>query len=152
MKRLSISVKAIVVATMACAAGLATAAGSTNLAVSATVNGVCKFSATSQPLAFGAIDPSLTSNVTTTAAVKYKCTNKTSSGGITGIAGPHNMTTTASDLLAYTLTIAGDTGAGTGFGTNGDLTATVTGTITALQYQGAVAGSYTDTVVLNITP
>lgn len=151
MKHLSSFLKAIVVASLACAAGFAAAADSTTLAVSATVSGVCKFSATSQPLAFGTIDPSLTTDKTMTADVKYKCTNKTNSLGIAGITGAHSMSSGA-DSLAYTLAIVGDKGAGVGFGTGKDLTATVTGTITAAQYQNAAAGSYTENVALTITP
>ena len=151
MKHLSTSLKAIVVASLACAAGIAAASDSTTLAVSATVSAKCKFSAASTPLAFGTIDPSLATDATATAAVKYKCTKSTVSGGITGTGGSHTMTS-GSDTLAYTLAIAGDVGTGLGFGSGTDLTATVTGTITVAQYQNAAAGSYTENVTLNITP
>ena len=151
MKYLSISLKTIVVASLACAAGLATAAGSTTLAVTASVNGVCKFSAITQPLAFGAIDPSLTTDVTASASVLYKCTNKTTSLGITAPAGQRTMLS-GTDTLLYTLAITGDKSQGLGFGTGKDLTATVNGTITAAQYQNAAVGSYTENVTLNITP
>lgn len=154
MKYLSISLKAVVVASLACAAGLATAAGSTTLAVTASVNGVCKFSATTQPLALGAIDPSLTTDVTASASVLYKCTNKTTSLGITAPAGQRTMTIASpgTDTLLYTLAITGDKSQGLGFGTGKDLTATVTGTITAAQYQNAAVGSYSENVTLSITP
>ncbi|SFC14967.1 Spore Coat Protein U domain-containing protein [Polaromonas sp. OV174] len=152
MKHLSIFLKAVTVASLACAASLAAAQTSTTtLAVTANVSGVCKFSATTQPLAFGIIDPSLTVDKTMTADVKYKCTNKTNSLGIAGITGSHNMSS-GSESLAYTLSIAGDAGAGLGFGTGKDLTATVTGTITTAQYQNAVAGSYSENVTLSFTP
>ena len=154
MKHLSSSLKAIVVASLACAAGFATAADSTTLAVSATVSGTCKFSATTQPLAFGAIDPSTTAaDKVVTANVAYKCTNKTASLGITGITGPLSMLS-GTDSLPFTLAIAGDKSAGKGFvpGAATDLTAVVTGTLALADIQAAAAGSYAKNVTLSITP
>jgi len=147
--------KAIPAAILICASGLASAADSTSLAVSATIIGTCKFSAASTPLAFGgAIDPSGSATLSPTASVLYKCTKNTASLGITGTAGAHTMNTTPANAtpLSYTLAISGDTSTGLGFGAGNDLTATVTGTMTQAQYQNAIAGSYSDTVTLNITP
>lgn len=143
---------AIVAATAGC--GLASAAGSTNLAVTASVTGTCKFSAASTPLAFGAIDPSSVVNAGATASVLYKCTKNTVSLGVTATGGlTRNMTgPLVTDLLPYTLALAGDTGTGTGFGAGQDLTLAVTGTITPAQFQNAAVGAYSENVTLNITP
>ncbi len=152
MKHLSTSLKAIVVASLACAAGIAAASDSTTLAVSATVSAKCKFSALSTPLAFGTIDPSLGTDATVSASVLYRCTKGTLSTGITASGGT-SRTMTGAGNLPYTLAITGGTGTGTGFGAGGsDLTATVTGTISATDYQTAAAGSYSESVTLNITP
>jgi hypothetical protein len=153
MKTLSASLKALVVASLACAAGFATADTQT-LAVTATVTGVCKFSATSTPLAFGTLDPStIAADKQVTANVVYKCTNKTASLGITGLTGPLTMSN-GTDTLAFSLAIAGDTSTGKGFvtGATTDLTAVVTGTVTVAAIQAAAAGSYTKDITLSITP
>lgn len=145
-------IKILSAALLACSAGLASAGGTQILAVSATVPGTCKFSAASTPLAFGSIDPTSTTAVTQTANVVYRCTKNTASLGITGTAGAHTMTS-GTDTLAYTMSITGDTRPGTGFGAAGtDLTAVVTGTIAAADFQTAAAGTYTEDVTLTITP
>jgi hypothetical protein len=144
--------KAIPALLLVCASGFASAADSSTLAVTATVNATCKFSAASTPLVFGAIDPSLSADKVVTANVKYKCTKSTASLGITGISGAHTMTD-GTNSLSYTLGISGDASTGTGFGAGQDLTAVVTGTITAAQYQNAVASTgYAENVTLSITP
>lgn len=154
MNRVSTLVKAfaLVVATTGC--GLALAAGSTTLAVTATVIGTCTFSASSTPLAFGNINPSSTSNATATANVLYKCTKNTASAGVTATGGlTRNMTgPLPADLLPYTLALSGDTQTGLGFGAGTDRTMVVTGTITPAQFQNAAVGAYSENVTLNITP
>ena len=147
--------KIALAAVLATSAGLTFAAGTQTLAVTANVQGICKFSATSTPLAFGSIDPSLTTDKVVTANVLYKCTNKTASLGVTPATGTNARSMagpTLADTLAYTLAFAGDTQTGSGFGSGKDLTLVVTGTITALQYQNVAAGVYSENVTLNITP
>lgn len=157
MKTLSNALKALVVASLAFTAGLAAAADSQTLAVTASVTSMCKFSAASTPLAFGAIDPSLASDKTVTANVLYKCTKGTPSAGVTTTGGlTRNMTGVSplvnADTLAYTLAFTGGTQVGAGFGAGNDRTLVVTGTITPAQYNDAAAGSYSENVTLNITP
>src|SRR5665647_2984660 len=88
MKHLSTSLKAIVVASLACTAGLAAAADSQTLVVTATVQAVCKF--VSVPAIAFTIDPSLTGNQTGTSSVTYHCTKGqsptfgTGTGALTG--------------------------------------------------------------------
>ena len=139
---------------LTCVSGFASAAGSSTLAVTANVPGICKFSTASTPLAFGNVDPSLTVDVVVPATVNYKCTKNTSSAGVTATGG--NIRTmvgpTAADTMGYTLAFSGGTQAGKGFGPGQDLLLTVTGTITAAQYQNVAAGAYSENVTLNITP
>lgn len=154
MKNNRIIFKALVATLLTCSAGFAAAAGSQILAVTANVQGICTFSAASTPLAFGAIDPSLTVNKVVTANVLYKCTKGTTSLGVTAtgglartMAGP-----TLADTMGYTLAFASDTQLGTGFGAGKDLTMVVTGTITPAQFQNVSSGAYSENVTLNITP
>lgn len=154
MNRVSTLVKALalVVATTGC--GLALAAGSTTLAVTATVLGTCKFSALSTPLAFGTIDPSSTVNATAAASVLYKCTKGTTSAGVTFTTGgtARTMTGPGAVTMGYSVTLTGGTQTGTGFGTGQDLTLAVAGTITPAQFQNATVGAYLENVLLDITP
>jgi hypothetical protein len=157
MKNYRTTLKTVSAVLLACNAGFAAAADTQTLAVTATVSGICKFSAASTPLAFGAIDPTSGSNATVSANVKYKCTKGTASAGVTATGGLTRTMTgvaplAATDTLAYALAISGDTQTGTGFGSGQDLTLAVTGTITPTQFQNAAAGSYSENVTLNITP
>ena len=154
MKNQRTLVKAVAAALLACTAGYAVALDSQSLAVSATVSGICKFSSTSTPLAFGTIDPSLATDKVVPANVKYKCTKGTASLGVTATGGTTRTLTgvTASNLLNYSLAFSGGTQTGTGFGAGQDLTLVVTGTITAAQYQNVAADTYSESVTLNITP
>jgi hypothetical protein len=154
MKTLSASLKALVVASLACAAGFAAAADTQTLAVTASVTGMCRFSAASTPLAFGAIDPSLATDKTVTANVLYKCTKGTTSAGVTATGGLTRTMTgvVPANTLAYALAFTGDTQVGLGFGTGNDRTLVVTGTITAAQYNNVAADTYSESVTLNITP
>ena len=157
MKNSHTVLKLVAATLLTCTAGLAAAAGSQTLAVTARVSGLCKFSATSTPLAFGAIDPSSTVNATASARVVYKCTKGTkaavtAAGGVT-----RSMTSTtagSTDTLGYTLAFTGDTQVGLGFapGTGTDLTMAVAGTITPAQFQNATVGGYKEDVTLNVLP
>ena len=153
MKSLKLSFKVVALALMACVSGFATAADSTGLAVTANVPGLCKFSTTTTPLAFGAVDPSLTADKVVSANVNYKCTKNTASLGVTTGSGPIQtmIGPTPTDTMSYTLALAGGTQTGKGFGPGQDLVLAVTGTITAAQYQNAAAGAYSEIVTLTIT-
>lgn len=156
MKTLSTSLKAVVIASLACAASLAAAADTQNLTVTASVNATCKFTSAEQTLTFGALDPS---NAVDTpgsgAAVTYKCTKgttPTSVGVGTGLNGTNNMKNTGTgntDLIPYTLTAAA-AAVGKGFGSGNDLAVTLTSNVSAADYADKSAGTYSDTVVLTI--
>jgi spore coat protein U-like protein len=151
-------VKAVAAAILSSAAGLAAAADSQTLAVSATIVGSCKFMNVPAKSFGTAIDPSTTTDdIVVVTNVTYRCTTGTPSAGITATGGlsPRtlNRTIPSAATMAYTLEITGATALGTGFGTGGsDLTAVVTGTLAASVFQVAPAGTYTDNVTLNITP
>lgn len=153
MKSLKLSSQVVMLALLACASGFASAADNTGLAVTASVPGLCKFSTTSTPLAFGSVDPSLTADKIVPVNVNYKCTKNTASLGVTAGGGTTRTMTgpTAADTMGYTLAFAGGTQTGKGFGPGQDLILVVTGTITAAQYQNAAAGAYSENVTLTIT-
>ena len=154
MKRLSISLKAIVVASLACAAGLASADTAT-LTVLAKVSGVCKFGA-APTMDFGIIDPSTVSaDVPGSATVQYRCTKGTVPSALSIPTGTLAMVDgVAVTTLPFTLTLpAATTLLGAGFGTAAQSTFTVTGKILLADAQAATAGTgYTKSVTLTVTP
>lgn len=145
--------KAFPATLLALSCGLAAAADSTTLAVSASVSAICTFNTTSYALAFGAIDPSGTVDKTATANVTYKCTNGTAPSSIAPASGglSRTMSDGGSNTLAYTLSM-GAMADGTGFGSGETKTVVVTGTITPTQFQNAAAASYSEDVTLDIAP
>ena len=131
-------------------AGFAAAGGTTTVQVKATVNAVCKFSATAPTaIDLGAIDPSaLSADVTGTTSVFYQCTKGTTptvtkTGGGTSLSDGTNSIT-----YAFTL---GTPDMGTGFSAAGTAKVVGTATIAQAAAQDAVASTgYTDTVTLTI--
>lgn len=119
---------------------LAVAAGSAladtqSLSVTASITGVCKFNSGQTPvLAFGAIDPSGTTNATASTTVLYRCTKGTAASVSSAVTGTRTLTgsgTAAGDSMSYTLSFtSGDAGTGTGFGSGQDLALVLAGTIT----------------------
>jgi len=160
MKTNRIVLKAIAAALFT-ASGVASAADSQSLAVSATVSGVCKFTTPSRTLGF-TVDPSSTSAVAgvMSGAVEYKCTNGTSAAGVTATDGNNSLAVGArrmrrgatADYLPYSLTITGGTQPGTGFGAGQQKTLTVTGSVAVADFENLTAGTYTDAVTLDLTP
>lgn len=144
------------------ASGLAMAANSTTVTVSATVIGNCKFNTpgpTTLTIANSGvnIDPSITGTATGSASVTFRCTKNTSSSvsvGVTPYAAPVTRTlTSGANTMSYTFTLSGFAQTGTGFGTGGsDLTLGLQGDIADTEYQAAAAGLYSDTITLNINP
>lgn len=144
----------------------AAAADSANLAVSATVNGICKFTGGAPaPLVLSnvtlpatGIDPSIATSATGSTSITYKCTK-----GVTGItygngqglyyAGSSNNVkhATLADTMAYSLSLSGPGGTGLGFAA-GDQTLTINGTILQAAFAAASAGTYSDTVAITINP
>lgn len=128
-------------------AGNAIASDSTQVNVSATVLGSCSFDAASYDMDFGSINVTDTGVKSATANVQFTCTNNTTYA-LGDFSGTRNMVGPASENLAYT--IAAYT---TGAVADGTLTTVpLVGSIAQTDYQGASAGTYTETLTLNITP
>lgn len=145
------TLKAIAAAALLCAAGFSQAADSADINVSATVLGICKFQAASADLAFGNLDPSAGA-ATASSSITYKCTNGTAAPTVDFNSGTGSRTmNNGAETLAYTITL-GSTSAGTGFGSGQEKTLTIDGSITAAALENAKAGTYTETVQIDITP
>lgn len=140
----------------------ASAADSYSLIVTATVQGICKFTqASGQTLNFtnnasGGIDPSLAANATANATIAYKCTSGTAPSTFTGVGandtGGNHVVKNGTNSMIYTATLTGG-GAGDGFGAGStNKTVAVAGTILPAQFQSAPAGTYSDTLVVTIAP
>lgn len=163
MKRsVKFAVLTFAVSILATTSIFATTLGTTNTNnVTANVAGGCVWD-TPLTIAFGAYDPFAGTAITKNVTVAFRCvkkTNATDSYKVWFSKTGGNMLTVAGDTLAYTLTDSvgtalptaapGATPAGTPGvrGTNG-FTFAVKGTVTA--NQDAAAGSYQDTVTVNI--
>lgn len=137
------------------------AAGTGTIAVSAQVQGVCRFTAT-PAMTFAAIDPSTTGNKTATSAVKYRCTKGTAGwtnftvggDGSSPYSGSLLGATAPADTMAYTIAwgaIAAFTGAGFG-ASAAENTITLTGTIADTAYSVVKADTYSENVAISIAP
>jgi spore coat protein U-like protein len=141
--------KAIAAAILVSSAGLASAAGSTTLNVTATVSAVCKFkAATMTDIALGTINPSTVSAaVTGTSNINYQCTKGTTPS-VTLTSGGTALTA-GSLSIPYSFTL-GTPDAGTGFSVAGTAKVVGTASIALTDAQDAAAGAYTDLVTLSI--
>jgi hypothetical protein len=152
-KLLAITAAAAIVAM----AGTALAADSNTLTVQASVTGTCKFSSPTSTLNFGALDPSVGTDVTASTTTNFWCTKGVSTDVITAGNGSNwsgtkrQMKDTAgADLIPYTLSLSKDSNPNVGPAT--PRTLTIDGGVLGTDYTGKTASSYSDTVVLNITP
>lgn len=137
-------------------AGTLAAAGPAALAN----NGNCFFRASgTMALAFGSLDPSsgTTVSATVTAATLQAdqagdCRNVTLSINADNgqnFGGGSRRLSNGTDFIAYSLALPANYAAP---GNNRWLTFTFTGSITGTAYQDASVGSYSDTVILSVTP
>lgn len=138
------------------------AANTHTLNVSAAVAAVCNFN-TAGPTtltiatAAGVINPSAAGPATGTAAVTFRCTTGTTSvivadNGLNSTGPGLRRVKNALNYMAYTFALVNAAQVGSGFGAGQDKTVTVNATILAANYQNAAAATYTDTVILSITP
>ena len=152
----------VAAAAVALSSAGAIAADTYSLAIGATVlsKSNCKFStAAGATLAFGAIDPSGSTNATASTSLTFSCAGSAATAAYSissddglyasGPAQPrlrHTVTTT--QFMAYTLNtpLSGTTPKNTA------TTVTITGTITPANYQNALLGNYSDTIVLTLSP
>jgi len=134
------------------------AAGDTaTLAISANVNGTCKFTTGSFTMNFGVLDPSAAANQAQATALTYKCTSGTaaSSFSFDGAAvSPTsvNITNGADNIpVALSWTVPATQGSGFGAGSS-SITLNVTGNITGTNYANVSAGVYTKNVAVVVAP
>jgi hypothetical protein len=140
------------------ASGSAHASDSVSVTVNATVVGVCKFF-TAAPVVDitntgtgSNIDPSSATSAVGNAAITYRCSNGT--GPVFTVPATATVTCGAcagTPTMTPAITSA-NTGAGTGLGSGKDQTLTVTGTIVQANFQNALAGAYTGTMTVSVTP
>jgi len=147
--------------------GVATScfAGSTTVAVSATIlsKSNCKFNAKSASLVFGILDPLASPSppdVTRQTTIQFTCNGKDDpatyiisdddglhENGANGNRMQHS--TIPAEYLPYTFDVAPATGSVPKGATT---TLTISGTVLGNDYRTAYAGAYTDVVVLAINP
>lgn len=146
---------AMVAVTVVAIAGVAMAADSTTVLVSANVQGTCKFNV-GGTIPFGNLDPSVGSNVTATVSQPtFWCTKGSSytitdAGGLNDSGGTHYMKhTTLPDTIPYSFTF---TTTGLGNGKNSPVTMNISSTVLGANYINASVGTYADTVTLTIAP
>ena len=152
---------ALAVAGLLSSATVFAASTTHTISVSATIVGNCRFN-TAGPTTLtlansgAVIDQSLGTDATGSANVTYRCTTgtvaaTTADNGLF-FSGSRRVNDGGTNFMPYALGLAGGAGTGTGHGAGQDLTLTVSGTITAANHQNAAAGTYSDTVILTITP
>ncbi len=163
MKR---TIQATIVVMLLVAAGVAAAADTATVAVSARVVGTCRFSTAGATLAFGdlpfdANGAALGLAAPLTTSINFWCTNGatytitddngTNPDGFGGYQMVH--ATMPAQLIAYSFTYADPSGdaTGSGLGPLSPITLTITGNVGAT-YGGNAPGDYSDTVTLTITP
>ena len=138
------------------------AAGANTLAVGATVlsDNNCTFRSGAATLAFGAIDPGGTTDITRTTTMRFRCGGRdnpatfdfsTDNGRYETGPGANRMrnTTVTTEYLPYTLSL--DPSSGT-VPRRVDQTLTITGTVTSPNYRSTYVGNYRDRVIISISP
>lgn len=127
-----------------------------------TVHAACVFSTTAATLSFGSLNPGNPVDVNVSATLTFKCAggppgtmwtySVADDDGLyeTGIdANRMRNTTATTQYLPYTFTYAPATGT---IPRNTNQTLTINGTVKGIDYQNAYVGSYSDTIILTITP
>lgn len=140
----------------------AQAAGSSPMTVSAVVlsKSNCKFSGGAMTLDFGTLNPASSSNATASATIGFTCNGSApmatfaiSAGNGLHSSGPGarrlRHTTAATEFIAYSISLT-PTSATVPKGVAQTLT--VAGTIAPGAFQNATVGTYSDTVVITLTP
>lgn len=141
----------------AMATPFAALADTSNMNVTASVVGTCRFTATPDA-AFGPLDPALGTDKSATSAVQFWCTKGSTYAFSVGNGANFNTGTStrqmrgplATDLIPYSVTPVTATGSGTGKST--PITVNLTGTVLGTNYINASVGAYSDVVQLVITP
>ena len=148
----------IIAITMIAFSGVALAADTNTVTVTANVVGTCKFNSATSTLPFGALDPSSALDASASTTTTFWCT-KNASYGITDDDGLYETgvnqnrmrnTVTTTEYIPYSISYSPATGSGLGKTT--PITLTMNGTINNADYVNAASGDYSDTVVLTIAP
>jgi len=144
----------LIVALMLATTAPGHAASKANLAVSAYVTGtgVC-FLNTTQNISFGTLNPLNPVNVKATGSVSVTCLNLGAgfTVGVTQVTPSPLTLKSGSNTIPYYLETPTSASSPTG-GLIVNLTIPITADIQGVNYQLAPAGTYTDTVTLQITP
>lgn len=143
-------------------AAAAQAAGSSAMTVSAVVlsKSNCKFSGGAMILDFGTLNPASSANATASASIGFSCNGSApmatfaiSAGNGLHSSGPGarrmRHATVATEFIAYSISLS-PTSATVPKGVAQTLT--VAGTIAPGAFQNATVGTYSDTVVITLTP
>lgn len=150
--------KRLIAAACACAAlamtGASQAADSHTITVNAAVAGTCKFNSGTSTVAL-TVDPTLTTNVSQTGSVQYRCTKGTNpvfalSSGSTSSSTGGNLVNGA-ESIPYTFASAGAV-AGTGMAAGQEKTLSVTVTVNQANAANVTPNTYTDTIAITLTP
>jgi hypothetical protein len=143
-------------------AGIGYASDSNVVSVTATVlsKSQCKFNSKTSNLNFGNLDPANPIDKTTSTSITFRCGGSapnatfsiTDDDGLYETGPDANRmrhTTITTEYLPYSLTLNPTSGT---VPKNTDQTLTITGKVKGVDYQDALAGSYSDTVVISIAP
>lgn len=140
----------------ACIGGNASAANTHTITVNASVAAVCMFNTTSSTVSL-TVDPTASTTVSGTDNVLYRCTNGTTpsfalTSSSTSSTSGGNLIQGA-ESIPYTFSSTGG-GAGTGMGNvaANDKTLAVTVSVNQAAAANVTPGTYTDTIVVNVTP
>ncbi len=162
MKKLRIVRNFLLPGLLLCSTTGSFAAGTNSLSVTATVisKNICTFNTANSTLAFGALNPASTADATASTSVVIRCRGSSpiasflishNSGRYETAPGANRLRNTAvtTEFLPYTLTINPATAL---IPKNTNTTITISGSITASNYQNAYVGNYRDRVVLTLVP
>src|SRR3990170_5128271 len=150
MKKVMIVVAVIMM--VGAVSGIAFAAGTTTVNVSANILGTCQFS-TTPTLAFGALDQNSSSDATAAGTLTFWCTKGvayTLSDPL-GSSGTYAGTiSNGTDSIAYSIAYTNATGGGAG--KTSPIASALTATILNANYVDVSAGAYAGTVQFTIAP
>jgi spore coat protein U-like protein len=156
MKKVLMAMVAVALVAMA---GSAMAADSASVTVSASIAGNCRFSTNTGTVSFGTLDPEAGGNVSGTVTQPvFWCTRGTAytigdDVGLHETGSTYRMVhaTSATDFIPYTFAYTA-TGTGAGAGIANRITMNIAAQVLDADYINALAGSYSDTVTLTISP
>lgn len=139
------------------AGGAAWAVDTNTLTVTASVAGTCKFVAPKTSALSFTLDPSVGGNISASTSTTFWCTKGVTTGPFTNNTGLHfaagknqMLASVGTDVIPYTLTLAPD--AAVNAGPVSPRTLTIQGTVLGTDYTSKSAGTYSDTVILSVTP